>query len=155
VGKSTTTEAGSNAGSNFFIDRHDDAGTYLGQPVAIDRQNGTVTIGNDGASASKSTFKVNGSTEVKLTTINSSSNATSLGGNDYMVIYSGTTSGNSLSLPSASSCTGRVYLVINHSASSVIVTNTYLVANGTASPTITAGSKVQLVSDGSSWHKMN
>jgi hypothetical protein len=155
VGKSTATEAGSNAGSNFFIDRQDDAGTYLGQPIAIDRQNGTVTVGNDGASATKSTFKVNGSTEVKLTTINASSTATSLGGNDYMVIYNGSTSGNSLSLPAASSCAGRVYMVINHSASSVIVTNTYLIANGTASPTISAGGRVSLVSDGSNWHKTN
>jgi hypothetical protein len=155
MGKSTATEAGSNAGSNFFIDRHDDAGTYLGQPLAINRQDGTVTVGNDGASATKSTFKVNGSTEVKLITVNSSSTTTTLDGNDYMVIYNGSTSGNSLSLPTASSCAGRVYMVVNHSASSVIVTNTYLIANGSASPTITAGSKVQLVSDGSSWHKMN
>ena len=155
VGKSTATEAGSNAGSNFFIDRHDDAGTYLGQPIAINRQDGTVTVGNDGASATKSTFKVNGSTEVKLTTINSNNNATSLGGNDYMVIYNGSISGNTLSLPAASSCIGRLYVVVNHSTSGVIITNTYIIANGTSSPTVSAGGIAHLVSDGSSWHKTN
>jgi hypothetical protein len=41
-----TAEAGSNAGTNFLIDRYSDAGTYLGTPFSIDRASGYTTISN-------------------------------------------------------------------------------------------------------------
>ncbi|MEY4925718.1 MAG: hypothetical protein RI894_154, partial [Bacteroidota bacterium] len=44
-GKSNTAESGSNAGSNLFINRYNDAGTLLGQPFTINRSNGYVGIG--------------------------------------------------------------------------------------------------------------
>jgi hypothetical protein len=154
VGKSTTSESGSNAGSDFFVNRFTDAGAYNGQPLSINRQNGTVTVGNDGASSAENTLKVNGSMAVKVTAITTSSNSTTLGGNDYMLVYSGTTSGNSITLPTASSYTGRIYMIINHSSSSVTI-STYYTDNATSSTNITGGTTVQLVSDGSNWHKMN
>jgi hypothetical protein len=115
---------------------------------------GTVIVGNDGVSTAENTLKVNGSMAVKVTAITSGSNSTTLGGSDYMVIYSGTNSGNSITLPSASSYAGRIYMLVNHSSSSVTI-STYYTANATTSTSIAAGTTVQLVSDGSNWHKTN
>jgi hypothetical protein len=39
-------ESGSNAGSSFQINRYDDAGTYLSQPINIDRATGIVGLGD-------------------------------------------------------------------------------------------------------------
>lgn len=44
-GKSNSAESGSNAGSDFFINRFDDSGNYLGQPLVIRRSSGYVGIG--------------------------------------------------------------------------------------------------------------
>ncbi len=120
--------------------------------VEIAAGGGSVGIGT---TAPNSKMHINGSVSYSVMTINTSSNATSLGANDYMIIYSGSTSGNTINLPTASTCVGRAYMIVNHSTSSVLVTDTYVIANGTATPVVTAGSKVQVVSDGSSWHKMN
>jgi hypothetical protein len=154
MGKSTTSESGSNAGSDFFVNRFSDAGSYSGQPLSISRANGTVTVGNDGVSSSENTLKVNGSMAVKVTAITTSSNSTTLNGSHYMVVYSGTTSGNSLTLPTASSYTGRIYMIVNHSSSSITI-STYYTANATTSTSIAVGARMQLVSDGSNWHKIN
>lgn len=40
----SATESGSNAGSNLSIRRYDDAGTYIDDPLSIDRASGLVTI---------------------------------------------------------------------------------------------------------------
>jgi hypothetical protein len=154
MGKGSSSESGSNTGSDFFINRYTDAGLYNGQPIAINRANGTVTMGNDGASTTENTLKINGSMAVKVTAITTNNNTTSLGGADYMLVYSGSTSGNGISLPSASSYTGRIYMIVNHSSSSVSI-STYYTANAATSTTIAAGNTVQLVSDGSNWHKIN
>jgi trimeric autotransporter adhesin len=154
MGKGSSSESGSNGGGDFFINRYNDAGLYNGQPLSISRANGTITVGNDGVSTSENTLKVNGSMAVKVTAITSSNNATSLVGSDYMVVYSGTSSGNSITLPSASNYTGRIYMLVNHSSSSVGV-STYYTANATTSTSIAIGTTTQLVSDGSNWHKIN
>ncbi len=59
-GKDNGTESGSNAGSNFFINRYTDAGVFLGQPLRIARSTGYVGIG--GVSASTE-LEVNGTTK--------------------------------------------------------------------------------------------
>ncbi len=46
IGKSVGSEAGSNAGSDFFINAYDDAGSFSSQPFVIKRSNGAVGIGN-------------------------------------------------------------------------------------------------------------
>ncbi len=43
-GKSNTSESGSNAGSDFFINRYDDTGAFLSQPIRIVRSTGFVGI---------------------------------------------------------------------------------------------------------------
>lgn len=52
LGEDNAAESGSNAGSNFFIARYNDAGAGLGTPVSINRANGGVTIGTLSVSGS-------------------------------------------------------------------------------------------------------
>ncbi len=70
-GKSNGSESGSNAGSDFFINRYSDAGAFLSQPFRIARSTGYVGIG--GASASTA-LEVNGTT--KTTNFQMTSGAT-------------------------------------------------------------------------------
>jgi hypothetical protein len=46
LGKSNGSESGSNAGSDFFINSYDDAGSFLSQPFVIKRATGYIGIGN-------------------------------------------------------------------------------------------------------------
>ena len=41
---SNETESGSNAGSNLYLDRYDDAGNYIGGAIGINRATGTVSL---------------------------------------------------------------------------------------------------------------
>lgn len=43
-GADGSAEGGSNAGSNFFIDRYNDAGAYLGKPLQINRSTGQTIL---------------------------------------------------------------------------------------------------------------
>lgn len=45
-GTDTAAESGSNAGSNFFINRYNDAGTYVDTPLQINRATGNMTYAN-------------------------------------------------------------------------------------------------------------
>lgn len=40
IGADTTAESGSNAGSNFYINRYSDTGTYIDAPMSVNRQTG-------------------------------------------------------------------------------------------------------------------
>ncbi len=42
-----TTEAGSNAGSNFAVNRYDDAGAFIDAPLTIGRSSGQVAVAHD------------------------------------------------------------------------------------------------------------
>jgi hypothetical protein len=154
VGKGSTNETGSNAGSDFIVNRYTDDGVYNGQPLAINRQSGTVTVGNDGASSTDNTIKINGSMSVKVTTITTSSTSTTLTGNDYMVIYKGSIISNSFTLPSASSCMGRIYIIVNHSGA-IVSSPFYSTGNGISSSGLSIGATLHLVSDGITWQKIN
>ncbi len=71
-GKSNGSESGSNVGSDFFINRYSDAGTFLSQPFRIARSTGYVGIG--GASGATA-LEVNGTT--KTTNFQMTSGSTS------------------------------------------------------------------------------
>ncbi|MEQ1743802.1 MAG: tail fiber domain-containing protein [Saprospiraceae bacterium] len=45
-GKGSGNEIGGNAGSDFFLNRYDDNGNYLGQPLVIRRSTGFVSVGH-------------------------------------------------------------------------------------------------------------
>ena len=51
------TESGSNSGSNFYIERYDDAGTFLGDVVNIERSTGAINLGSGSGAA---TLRLNG-----------------------------------------------------------------------------------------------
>lgn len=53
VGVNTAAESGSNAGSDFFFNRFNDAGTYIDTPININRASGNVGIGGVGVPAGK------------------------------------------------------------------------------------------------------
>jgi len=63
-----TAEGGSNAGSNFFINRYDDAGNYLGTPFQIVRSDGLVMIQN--AARVLGAFQADGQTTLAAVNIN-------------------------------------------------------------------------------------
>jgi len=46
IARNNTAESGSNAGSNFAINRYDDAGTFIDTPISIARNTGVTTIQN-------------------------------------------------------------------------------------------------------------
>lgn len=52
-GKSNGAESGSNVGSDFFINRYDDAGSFQGQPFIIKRSTGNIGIGGIGSPVQK------------------------------------------------------------------------------------------------------
>lgn len=52
-GAETTSESGSNAGSNFVINSYSDAGAYLETPFQITRSNGLVALGKSGGSGTR------------------------------------------------------------------------------------------------------
>jgi hypothetical protein len=155
-GKSTAVESGSEAGSNFFINRYNDAGNYTGQPFAITRSTGTVTIGQDQADATANTVKVNGSVSMKVQVITTTGGGTNrtMDGDDYCWVFGGNGVGNSITLPAAGSYSGRIYIIVNHGTTDLSI-STYYTASSTTSTNIAAGTTLQVISDGSSWRKIN
>lgn len=155
--KANNAETGSNTGGYFVLNRYDDNGNYAGQPMMINRTTGTVNIGNEGVSTTATTIDIKGSVGVKVKTVVTSNNSTTLNGSDYMVVYGGTITNNTITIPQASTCSGRVYYIINHSSSAVSINNSisYFTANGVVSTSIAAGASVQIVSDSTNWHKIN
>lgn len=65
AGKTNGAETGSNQGSDFFINRYDDAGSFAGQPFIIKRATGNIGIGGIGNPAQK--VDVSGSINVSAT----------------------------------------------------------------------------------------
>ena len=115
---------------------------------------GPVTIGNDGASTTKNTLAINGSVAYGVLNITGSNNLIALEGNHYSAFITGTGSLNFIALPNATTYSGRVYLIVNHSANSVNISD-YTTANGITSASVLAGETVQLMSNGTDWHKIN
>jgi hypothetical protein len=143
IGKSNGTESGSDAGSDFFINRYSDAGAYLSQPLTITRSNGQVNVGG--------TLNVTAGTVINTTSRTTSYALTST---DYVVVFTGNTAAQTLTLP-ASPATGRVIILINHATVAVNTSGSYTTASGSTITTIAAGSTVQLLYDGSVWRKIN
>jgi hypothetical protein len=122
-----------------------------GTSVMVVEGNGEVGIGT---SAPNSTIQVNGSVAAALTSITASNNTITLGSGNYCVVYTGSTSGNTCNFPIASTCTGRIYVIINHSTGT-LTTGSYYTSNSASLGSVSAGGTLQIISDGTNWRKMN
>jgi len=56
---------------------------------------------------------------------------------------------------SAAGVTGRVYILVNHSTVALTTSIAFTTANATTSTTVSPGTAVQLISDGTVWRKIN
>ena len=102
---------------------------------------------NVNGSTPNSTLQVNGSSSFSI--INTTANLT-LTENHHSVILGGN---HSIQLPSANTCTGRMYFIKNPQA---IVTSVspYIDLSGTVRNTVTNNSALVLQSDGTNWHQI-
>lgn len=101
-----------------------------------------------------STLSVTGSQSVSF---RSGTGAYTVLTTDFVVINTGGTTP-TWTLPLASSCSGRVYRLINQGTTSVTLSQAVTTASGTTSTTLssTAGSNnYEIISDGSVWRSMN
>ncbi|MGI4897516.1 MAG: beta strand repeat-containing protein [Janthinobacterium lividum] len=149
-------------------------GTNSGEGIASQRTSGNLngldfytnfvnrmTITNTGniginTKAPTSTLHVNGSVAVNVVT--KSADYTILA-TDYIIINTSTaTTGPTITLPTASGCTGRMYRIINHGTANITISPAVNNTNtGTTSVlgTGTGSNVMEVVSDGSNWQRAN
>lgn len=146
MGKSTSPETGSNAGSDFFINRYNDAGTFQNQPFRIMRASGFVHIGGGTPS---STLHVTGTLGFNVKS--NQSVATAMDATSSVWFF--TTGTGTITLPTASTVTGRIYLVMNQTGSSKTTSSYFDLAN-TAQTTLANGASLWVISDGTNWRQV-
>ncbi|HEY1201696.1 MAG TPA: hypothetical protein VGE79_11970, partial [Niastella sp.] len=66
-----------------------------------------------------------------------------------------TVGGITVTLPTASSCPGRIYIIINYNTGGSVTTSAFLTATASSTTSISSGSTVQIQSDGTNWYKIN
>lgn len=66
-----------------------------------------------------------------------------------------TASGITLTFPAASSCPGRVYVIINYNTGGNITTSAFLTSGAVSTTTIATATTVWVQSDGTNWYKIN
>lgn len=109
--------------------------------------NGKVGIGN---STPNSTLQVSGSVSmpIRTTAVN-----TTLGDNDYTLVMT-TTKDLLITLPAASSCTGRIYILKNMGNGDNFTNIDFLKENGDPENKLTKDRIIWLQSDGVNWHQL-
>lgn len=60
-----------------------------------------------------------------------------------------------ITLPAASSCPGREYVIVNYNTGGNITTTAFLNASAVSTTTIASGGNARLQSDGTNWYKIN
>jgi hypothetical protein len=146
-----SAQSGGNTGSNFQLDRYDDAGIYLGTPIIINRANGFMAV-QSGLSVSGAAFLLPPPT-VKTGT------AYTLGAADYSLILN-PSGAFVLTLPGAGGFNnGRTVVLKLIAAFAVTGGGSYIVPLAGGSPTnailpATIGKWCILTSDGSNWQIM-
>lgn len=106
-------------------------------------QNGSIGVG---ITTPTSTLHNVGSEANAITTI---STATTLANNYYIIADGGSTY--LVTLPSASTCTGRTYVIKTITANKTI--SSFLNLSGSSTTTLTAGTVIYVVSDGTNWQQ--
>jgi hypothetical protein len=113
--------------------------------------NANVRVGiNMAGTTANSTFQVNGSVSQSVATITAS---TTLDENFFTVIANNA-SAITITLPAASSCPGRMYIVKKNTSVGTTNITSFINSLGTTVGTITTG-VYQLQSDGTNWHQIN
>lgn len=113
--------------------------------------NSNVRVGiNMAGTTANSTFQVNGSVSQSVATITAS---TTLDENFFTVIANNA-SAITITLPAASSCAGRMYIVKKNTSSGTTNISSFINSLGTTVNSITTG-VYQLQSDGTNWHQIN
>ena len=120
--------------------------------ININPQQVPVDSGYDDSSSgfniANSTFQVNGS--VSKSIMSTSGNLT-LTEDHYTVLITGN---HSITLPSASSCTGRIYVLKNKTTSTISI-STYINANSSSDTSIGNRDILIIQSDGTNWEQIN
>ena len=113
--------------------------------------NANVRVGiNMTGTTANSTFQVNGSVSQSVATITAS---TTLDENFFTVIDNNA-SAITITLPAASSCAGRMYIVKKNTSAGTTNITSFINSIGTTVSSITTG-VFQLQSDGTNWHQIN
>lgn len=102
-----------------------------------------------GTTVPVSNFQTSGSVGSKIDVYSASVNLT----NEHYVFFTGGT-GETFTFPSASTCSGRVYIIVNH-GTDILNTSTYIDGNSSSNNTVLVNETVQVISDGSNWRKIN
>jgi hypothetical protein len=72
---------------------------------------------------------------------------------DHCVVFTSGT--NTCTIPAAAGINGRVYILVNHSTVALTTSISFTTSNLGTSTSISPGTAVQLISDGSVWRKIN
>jgi len=121
---------------------------------AINGQNNATSNTNVGIGTNtpNSSLQISGGTlSLPITVSATSVNLSSLP-NTYTVII--TTTGQTVTLPAASSCTGRVYIIVAQISSGSVTTSSFLNLTGSSVTSVTFGSSVTIQSDGTNWDQI-
>lgn len=115
---------------------------------SADAQDAKPRIGINTGQLANSTLQVNGSVATAITT--TTTNMT-LDETHHTVIVN---SNSTISLPTASTCAGRTYIIKN-TVSSPITTSSYINNSGASTTSIPSNSTIQLQSNGTSWNSFS
>jgi trimeric autotransporter adhesin len=154
----TNTSGNSNMALGYNADVGSSALTNasaIGPNAQVNISNAMV-LGNNanvgiGTSSPHSKLNVNGSMAAAVSVKTSSYTLSAI---DYCVIYSGSGTGQTFTLPAASTCPGRIYLIVNQSSQN-LGCSLYRTAVAATTSTVALSTNVQLISDGTEWRKIN
>ncbi len=110
--------------------------------------NGNVGIGT--STVANSTLSINGSLTVA---VKLNPGTYTLLATDHVIINTGIAV--TWTIPAASSCTGRIYRLINQGTGSVTLSQNVTTANAVTSTVLLAASNYEIISDGTVWRKIN
>jgi len=113
----------------------------------IDGDSGNMGVGP--STAPSSTLQVQGAMSLPMTSLNAN---TTLDNTHHTIraIASGIT----LTFPSASSCSGRIYVIINYNTGGTVNTSAYLSPTAVSTTTVANGTTVWVQSDGTNWYQI-